>query len=321
MRPRPIKILTFVARRGGPGPIKVGLVCLALVCAGVFIAWGRMPQTSDGNPADSAGVSLQPGEPEAPPEPQSPTEPEVKLIAYTVRSGDTLSSISQEYHTTVESIICINSISSPDRLSVGMELSVICNASGLVKRVASGDTLWDISRKFEVSVDDIVRVNKLEDASSLTLGQLLILPGAKLALAAEARTASVSRGTAFLWPLSGSITSAYGWRTHPLSGKRQFHEGLDIAADSGTRIRAAASGKVTFAGWLGAYGRLVTIDHGNGYETRYGHLSGFAVSSGTWVSAGDVVGYVGTSGGTTGPHCHFEIRLKGKTQNPRSLLP
>jgi murein DD-endopeptidase MepM/ murein hydrolase activator NlpD len=120
------------------------------------------------------------------------------------------------------------------------------------------------------------------------------------------------RGTgSFRWPLVGTITSKYGFRW------RGFHDGVDIAAPTGTPISVADSGTVTFAGWKGKLGKAIVIDHGGGnLVTIYGHLSAFNVEAGDVVEKGDVIGYVGNTGRSTGPHLHFEIRKSGKSVNP-----
>jgi len=247
-------------------------------------------------------------------------EKEVKLLSYTVKEGDTLSALAQRFGTSVESIVSINGLLSPDRLSVGDELTIIQNAKGTICRVEKGDTLWDISRAYGVPIEEIVKVNSLKSADDITPGQLLLLPGAKLP-GALAQVASSSRSSGLSWPLSGSVTDGFGWRTHPITGQRQFHEGLDIAASEGTPVRAAAGGTVSYADWMAGYGRLVVIQHGNGVETRYGHLRGLAVSTGQRVVAGKVIGYVGQTGDATGPHLHFEVRVGGQPKNPRNYLP
>jgi len=245
-------------------------------------------------------------------------QPEVRLVKYTVKPGDTLSSIAEAYNTSVESIAYINGLLSPDRISVGKELSVIANASGIVVEVSRGDTISEISARYNVPVDVIVKVNHLDDPDSISAGQSLILPGAR---PAGRPVQAVSRYSALRWPLVGSVTSGFGWRIHPITGASEFHQGIDIAASEGTPVVAAAAGTVTFAGWYGDYGRLIAIDHGNGIETRYAHLSGYAVSQGSEVSAGEVIGYVGSSGLSTGPHLHFEVRTGGKAVDPRDYLP
>ena len=122
------------------------------------------------------------------------------------------------------------------------------------------------------------------------------------------------------WPVRGPITSPFGWRIHPIAGVRRFHEGIDIAADTGTPIAAAEAGRVIYAGWYGGYGNYILIDHGGGVSTGYGHCSAIYVSVGQDVSRGQAIGAVGTTGESTGPHLHFEVRINGKPVDPMSRL-
>ena len=125
----------------------------------------------------------------------------------------------------------------------------------------------------------------------------------------------------FVWPCSGPITSYYGWRIHPIFGTRKYHSGMDIAVDYGTPIHAAATGIVVYSGWMGGYGYAIMIDHGGGLVTIYGHNSSLAAREGQRVSQGQVVAYAGSTGYSTGPHCHFEVRLHGEVTEPLNYLP
>lgn len=125
----------------------------------------------------------------------------------------------------------------------------------------------------------------------------------------------------FMWPCSGEITSYYGWRTHPVFGTTRYHSGMDIAVDYGTPIHAADSGTVIYSGWLGGYGNAVMIDHGGGLVTLYGHNQSLNVSEGQYVNRGTVIAYAGSTGWSTGPHCHFEVRLHGEVTEPLNYLP
>lgn len=125
----------------------------------------------------------------------------------------------------------------------------------------------------------------------------------------------------FMWPCNGPITSYYGWRTHPIFGTTKYHSGMDIAVDSGTPIHAADSGTIVYSGWLGGYGNCVMIDHGGGLVTLYAHNSSLNVGEGQYVSKGAVVAYAGSTGYSTGPHCHFEVRLHGELTEPLNYLP
>ncbi|GAB4485421.1 MAG: M23 family metallopeptidase [Thermodesulfovibrionales bacterium] len=122
------------------------------------------------------------------------------------------------------------------------------------------------------------------------------------------------------WPTSGNITSDYGSRIHPTSGKDDFHSGIDIAADPGTPVRATADGIVSFSDWSGGSGNLVAIEHGFGYSTYYAHNKLLNVRVGQKVKRGDVIGYVGSTGNSTGPHVHYEVWQDGKILNPSKFL-
>ncbi len=120
------------------------------------------------------------------------------------------------------------------------------------------------------------------------------------------------------WPVSGRVTSNFGYRVHPITGVYKLHTGVDIAAPSGTPIQAAADGVVIISGWQGAYGQAVVIDHGGGVSTLYGHCSKLLVRANQKVSKGQKIALVGSTGYSTGPHCHFEKRINGKPVNPGS---
>ncbi len=123
-----------------------------------------------------------------------------------------------------------------------------------------------------------------------------------------------------LWPVQGRITGSFGERIDPFSGEGAFHRGVDISSEIGTRIIAPADGVVTFSDLMNGYGRAVMVDHGNGISTLYGHLSGFAVSSGQLIHRGDTIGYVGSSGRSTGPHLHYEVRIFNTPVNPYKYM-
>ena len=125
----------------------------------------------------------------------------------------------------------------------------------------------------------------------------------------------------FIWPCHGTITSSFGWRTHPVFGTTKYHSGMDIGVDYGTPILAADSGTVIYSGWLGGYGYAVMIDHGSGLVTLYGHNQALNVYEGQYVTKGTCIAYAGSTGYSTGPHCHFEVRLHGEVTEPLNYLP
>ena len=134
----------------------------------------------------------------------------------------------------------------------------------------------------------------------------------------------VISSTGFIRPISGPITSPFGYRVHPIFKSRIFHSGIDIGGPNGGAIRASNDGKVIYSGWYGGYGKVVIIDHGriNGQAvtTLYAHMSNYTVSPGQNVLKGQVIGYEGSTGYSTGPHCHFEVRVNGKPQNPLNYI-
>lgn len=147
---------------------------------------------------------------------------------------------------------------------------------------------------------------------------------AMIANRAPATTSVQTVTTGFIRPVAGSITSPFGYRTHPIFHSRIFHSGIDIGAGMGTPIKASNSGKVIMAGWYGGYGKVVIIDHGivrgQPITTLYGHMSSINVSQGQKVNQGQIIGRVGTTGYSTGPHLHFEVRVKGQPRNPLNFM-
>jgi murein DD-endopeptidase MepM/ murein hydrolase activator NlpD len=134
------------------------------------------------------------------------------------------------------------------------------------------------------------------------------------------RRNSLAAATPSIWPAHGWLSSSVGRRTDPINGGDDFHQGLDISADAGSPVYATADGTVVVAAREGAYGNLITIDHGYGLETRYGHLSKYDVKAGVKIKRGQVIGRVGSTGRATGPHLHYEVRVNGRLLNPLQLL-
>lgn len=135
----------------------------------------------------------------------------------------------------------------------------------------------------------------------------------------RARLAALSAKPS-LWPVHGAVTSGFGWRVHPIYGYGRMHTGMDISAGYGAPIRAAGAGRVIQSGYYGGYGNAVIIDHGNTLSTLYGHCSSLVVSPGQFVKKGQLIGYVGSTGASTGPHCHFEVMVNGDKVDPSGYL-
>jgi len=187
---------------------------------------------------------------------------------------------------------------------------------GLLESVGLGGTLDEVPTATMIASLDIRDNIVLARDHALALeGQLRFVESL-----AQRRNSQLNI-TPSLWPVAGPIRSGYGRRRDPFTGETEIHQGLDIGALYGSAIRAPANGRVVFAARQSAYGNLVVVDHGNGITTRYGHLSRFEARVGNQLRKGDLIGYVGSSGRSTGPHLHYEVRLNDRTVNPRNYLP
>lgn len=247
--------------------------------------------------------SVQGGEPIAP-------SLHAQVFEYEVVPGDTLSDIASEFSTDPDSLAVINEMTNWNLLQPG-DLIKVLTVSGLLHRVAPGDSAEEVAERHDISLDDLMAANSLRPGDELPVGATLILPHAR-----PPRDAVLaSRGELYMWPVQGRITSYYGARWG------SFHHGIDIGLPYGTPIRASRGGTVSFAGWRGNYGILVVVEHGSSTTTWYAHMSRTVVSRGQWVERGQVLGYVGTTGRSTGPHLHFEVRINGESRNPLNYLP
>ncbi|RKY01206.1 hypothetical protein DRP77_10165 [Candidatus Poribacteria bacterium] len=246
--------------------------------------------------------------------------PPVVFREYVVRKGDNIWKIAKKFGLDWYTVLSVNRLKNANYLRPGQKLR-IPNQRGVLHVVKRGETLEDIALKYDVKISHIVGANRITDPDQIKAGTELFIPNAKLTY--KKRQEIVRRSNippTFIMPCRGRISSRFGWRLHPIYHRRMFHSGIDIVAPRGTLVYAARSGRVKFAGWLGGYGRLVVIDHGNGYETRYAHLSSILVRKGQRVRTGQPIGRVGNTGVTTGVHLHFEVRRGGKPVNPLSFL-
>ena len=128
------------------------------------------------------------------------------------------------------------------------------------------------------------------------------------------------KNSGFRWPIMGRINSPFGWRYHPITKRRDFHTGIDIKANRNDPIKAAAPGRVAYSGWMGGYGKVLVVEHLNGQSTLYAHCSSLLVGKGENVSSGKLIAKIGTTGRSTGPHLHFEIRNGNSPVNPLKYL-
>ena len=187
-------------------------------------------------------------------------------------------------------------------------------------------TLADEQRRHVAS--QVAEMENLSAAEEAQLEALIVARQRELEAERVARmrasgitgTPVAEGGGSMSWPVSGTITSPFGWRHSPFGGGLDFHPGLDIGAPMGTTITAAAGGTVISAGWYGGYGNYILIDHGGGVATGYGHCSRIFVAAGQTVQRGQAIGAVGSTGASTGPHLHFEVRVNGKPVDPAPRL-
>ncbi len=252
----------------------------------------------------------------------TPKRPRKGIITYIVQPGDTVYDIAKRFEISGETILWANSEleDNPDLLYAGQEL-IILPISGVYHTVEEGDTLEGIAEEYKVDVNAIIQCeyNELKEPYEIRVGQKLIVPGGRkpyIPRVVHAYSGPIPEGAArgtgsFGWPVSGVITQKY-W-----SG----HRAIDIGAPEGTPVYAADSGYVVYAGWKGGYGYMLLINHGNGFETLYAHFSEYYVDAGQSVKKGELIGRVGSTGKSTGPHLHFEIRKDGVRRNPFGYLP
>ncbi|BDF79134.1 peptidase, M23 family [Pyramidobacter piscolens W5455] len=258
----------------------------------------------------------------------------VKYRKYTVKPGDSLWTIASANNLSIDSLYGTNILRTPDRLSPGIVLR-IPNQDGLSVKIAKGQTLNALAKKYGVAERAIRMANGLSDKVELNAGQEVFIPGASQSIAvyrgsssgggmsrtappvAKAATGAAGR---FSWPVVGKISSPFGWRRHPIRRARLFHAGIDIRAPRHTPIRASRGGQVIFSGWMNGYGRTVIIRHDSTYTTLYGHCQSLMIRKGQNVKKGTVIATVGSSGRATGPHVHFEVRRNDSPTNPMSYL-
>jgi murein DD-endopeptidase MepM/ murein hydrolase activator NlpD len=249
------------------------------------------------------------------PEPEFFSKPRMLLSeSYRVEKGDIIGDLARKFGLNQDTLISYNAIKNTRLLQIG-QLLRIPNQDGILYTVNRGDTLSGIAEKYTTSPEDIATVNELF-SDTIYEGTTLFIPGARL----DWVNLREINGDLFTWPLSGYITSPYGYRKSPFTGVRQFHSGIDIGVGSGTPIRAAMSGRVIVAGWSDVYGNYVVVSHHSGYRTLYGHMSLIRVKNGEFVSTGQRLGDVGSTGLSTNPHLHFTVYKNGVTVNPRTLM-
>ena len=244
------------------------------------------------------------------------TQP-VSYQTYKVQKGDTISGIARRFGlTNISTLISVNDIGNVRVLGAGQKLR-IPSMDGITYKVKTGESLSAIALKNNISEEAILDVNDLT-SEILQPGQIIFLPGAKL----DQKTLSLAMGDQFICPIKSSykLSSMFGSRLDPITGRKSYHKGQDFACPTGTPIFASMGGNVIFSGESWLYGKHIIIDHGNGYQTLYAHMSKIIASKGTYVNQGTRIGLVGNTGYSTGPHLHFTVYIHGSPINPKSVL-
>jgi murein DD-endopeptidase MepM/ murein hydrolase activator NlpD len=266
--------------------------------------------------ADDDGFRLPPKEGEA------ESQERQEVVTYQVAEGDSISTIAERFGVTQETILWANDITNPDMIKPGEKLEVL-PVSGVKYEVESGDNLEDIAKRHKVEPEAIVGYawNQISDPDLVGEGQELIIPGGekprRVAVAssrgaAPSGGANLAAGGSLQWPTYGPILQYY----------RPGHRALDISPPYGTPVYAAEAGRVITASQLSwGLGFHIVIDHGNGFRSTYAHLSQFAVERGQIVQRGQMIGRVGSTGWSTGPHVHFVLKYNGTAVNPLNYLP
>ncbi len=280
----------------------------------------------------------------------------LKVAAYVVTQGDSLWSISNTQNIELDTLIGSNTFKSSARLRPGAVLR-IPNQDGIFYKMKKGETIETVCKRYGVKLAKLKLVNAEVDTKALKDGDEIFLPGAKPEGLVEVakitdtnlkaksqnskkqntkntvtfetnsnsnsnqdKKSSGLSGGRYSWPVMGRINSPFGWRRHPITKRQDFHTGIDIKSDRNTPIKGAASGKVVYSGWMGGYGKVIVIEHNNGQSTLYAHCSTLLVGKGANVSGGQFIARVGTTGRSTGPHLHFEVRNGNSPVNPIKYL-
>ncbi len=272
------------------------------------------------------------------------------LAEYRINKNESLWTIAKKNGTTVKYLMEINNIKNAELIAKNSVIFVP-STRGVFYKIKPGDTLTTISKKYSIEIDTIADHNNI-DNKSLIAGRRIFIPEGsekieknpvrekrniaannksqkKKSANTETDSAPVAenksrpagrKGFLLAWPLRGPVTSGFGVRTHPFSGDKKFHCGLDIGAEEGTVVRASGEGRVIFSGWKELYGNMVVVSHKNNYITVYAHNSKNLVSLNEKVKLGQKIALSGKTGAVTGAHLHFEIRKGIVPLNPSRIL-
>ena len=243
----------------------------------------------------------------------------VNFTLHRVQKGENFWGIAKKYGVTIDTIIGANPDLKDLLARIGQDILVL-SEKGVLHEVRDRDEDLNLLEKLYGIKKN--RINKFNNLSGgrIEIGDVLFIPGAKPVYMSESLKELFNKRKMFRSPLSGVYTSLFGSRTHPVTGLRDFHKGVDIRAKIGSWVGASSSGKVVYAGWLGNMGYCVKIRHKSGYVSLYGHLSKLYVRPGQHVDAGKLIAKTGNSGRTTGPHLHFGIYKNGRAKDPMKYL-
>lgn len=332
-RSKNVVVKSVLIKRGKRNRFFLHISAMSVLAIGVLIS----PFISDSNPfgentnlltfAQEVNDTTQTLTPQDVFETQASEKPRAEIIQYTVQKGDTLSQIAKKFGVSEDTIKWANNLKT-DSITVGDTFDVL-PVTGVAHKVAAGDTVYTIAKKYSSNAQAIVDFpfNEWADPQTFSLvsGQTVIVPDGVIPeekpryIAARQQSYTPTgpitvSGAGFAWPIRGTMNQYYSW----------YHKAIDVGAPVGTPIVAAHSGVVSVAiagGWNYGYGTHVIVNGDNGYQTLYAHMSSLNVSPGQRVSAGGtVVGWVGMTGRTTGPHLHFELRSGAALYDPLSVL-
>ena len=242
---------------------------------------------------------------------------EITYTVYRVKQGDMIGILAESFGITQDTIISVNNIKQSRLLQIGQYLR-IPNMAGIIYSVKTdGETIQSIADFYKVSAERCAAVNSMQTDTKLSAGTSLFVPNAEM----DWVTRQEINGDLFIKPLRNKFwfSSYFGWRDSPFTGERSYHNGIDMATAAGTNIYAALYGKVTTAGWSDTYGNYVIVTHHSGYKTLYGHMSSISVKAGQVVTTNTVLGKVGSTGKSTGPHLHFTVYKNDRAVNPANL--
>lgn len=250
-----------------------------------------------------------------------------KPFIYTVQDGDTIAGIASKFSISTNTILWTNGLNGRDVIKVGDHLTIL-PTTGVLHSVASGETVLEIANEYNAKASEIIAYNNLGEDATVSIGQKLIIPEGYIAPREAPKTVSqntrIARDVDEEEPTpppqdSPSAGKGFTWPTttkHLSQSFRGGHTGIDIDNRAKPAVFAAQGGTVEFTGWLGGYGNLIIMNHGSGLTTYYAHLDKFYVSPGETVKKGAAIAKMGSTGRSTGPHLHFEVRRGGRPINP-----